>query len=95
VFKDIQGHFKGFTHPLQIIENKLDIATLMARGDISGVHNIITVSVKDKSDKKYALNIMAEEKIDELPVIDETNNLVGILQMDKLMNGVLLDLISN
>ena len=62
--------------------------------DLLTTSRVVTASVPVGSSKRTALKIMNEQKLAELPVVNEAGQFVGIVDQDKLTSSILLDLVA-
>jgi CBS domain-containing protein len=62
--------------------------------DLLTTSRVVTASVPVGSSKRTALKIMNEQKLAELPVVNEAGQFVGIVDQDKLTSSILVDLVA-
>ena len=78
----------------QMRRQKLDLVKAIEEGSLDHIAGVVTASVPVGSSKRAALKIMNEQKLAELPVVNEAGQFVGIVDQDKLTSSILLDLVA-
>lgn len=98
VFFGKDGKFRGIMPAkkllTQMMEEDLNIVKIIEEGTIDRLDGLRTVSVPTASSKREALKIMEENEISELPVLNEKEQFVGVVEREKLTSSILLQLIS-
>lgn len=74
--------------------DQLDLAEQIRLGDISAVPNLRTQAVRSSASRGEALQLMEAMGSAELPVVDENDMFVGVLDRDKLTSSIVADLIT-
>ena len=78
----------------QMTKDRLNLKEIIEKGAIERLDGIVTVSISNNGTKREALKEMYDEKISELPVIDESKQFVGIVERDKLASSILLQIVA-
>jgi CBS domain-containing protein len=69
-------------------------AAQIRSSDLSGIPSLRTQAVKSTATRGEALRLMEEKGSAELPVVDENDVFVGVLDRDKLTSSIVADLIT-
>lgn len=72
----------------------MDLVKIIENGNVDDIPEIITVSVKTSSSKGEALKKMDDNELSLLPVVDDDERYMGIVDRDKLTSSILVQLVS-
>ncbi|ADE15560.1 CBS domain containing protein [Nitrosococcus halophilus Nc 4] len=78
----------------QIEQQNLDFVNIIEEGEIDRLNGLIRVSVSTNSSKRDALKKMEEQKLSNLPVVNEAGQFIGIVERTKLISSILVSLIT-
>lgn len=99
LFVDNTGEFKGIIPGIKLLEELrnggLDLVLLIESGDISSIDGISTISVPSGSSKQTSLQLMDKHSLSELPVVNEFNSFVGIVERNKITSSIVSQLVSS
>jgi CBS domain-containing protein len=98
IFIDANGRFIAFvparTIYEQLLDDNIDIVQIIESGNLTALNGIISTSVRNDANKQSVLEIMAKQRLSELPVVDENNVFIGVIDRDKLTSSIVLDLVA-
>lgn len=98
VFVSPEGQFRGLVPASDLLEQieqqNLDFVNIIEEGEIDRLNGLIRVSVSTNSSKRDALKKMEEQKLSNLPVVDEAGQFIGIVERTKLISSILVSLIT-
>ena len=97
VFLDSAGKFKGLVDARELHAHfdELDFVRAIEEGNLNVIPGAMTRSVSQTSSKRDALKVMHEANVNELPVVDDHSELVGIVERNKLTSSIVMQLISD
>lgn len=99
IFKDKSGEFRGIISTTKLLEEmssgNIDLVKLIESNDISSVRSISTISVPSGSSKQKSLQLMDSHGLSELPVVDEFNSFVGVVERSKITSSIVAQLVSS
>ncbi|MGR9044558.1 MAG: CBS domain-containing protein [Gammaproteobacteria bacterium] len=98
VFIDGAGKFIGLvparTFYDQLRTQNIDIVSVIEQGDIKILNGLVTNTVSNSNNKREVLEKMAKGNVAELPVVDDENRFIGIIDRDKLTSSIVLALVA-
>ena len=97
LFEDLGGRFRGVIAGSRLheqLQDGLDLVRLIESGDISSIDGVSTISVLSGSSKQESLQLMDRHGLAELPVVDEFDKFVGVVERDKITSSIVAELVS-
>ncbi len=99
VFEDRSGKFKGVIWGTKLLEemrnNNLNLVELIESEDIEKINGIMTTAVSMGSSKQMSLQLMDKTGLAELPVVNDSNRYVGVVERDKITSSIVSQLVSS
>lgn len=98
VFIDGTGKFIGLvpakTFYDQLRSQTIDIVSMIEKGDLKRLNGLVSKAISINSNKREALEKMANENVAQLPVVNDDKQFIGVIDRDKLTSSVVLDLVA-
>jgi CBS domain containing-hemolysin-like protein len=99
LFEDKSGEFIGIISGIKLLEElqsgSMNLVKLIESGDVSSIDGISTVSVISGSSKQQSLQLMDSHGLSEIPVVNEFNVFIGVVERDKITSSIVAQLVSS
>ena len=99
LFESKSGEFRGIISGTKLLEEmrigSIDLVKLIESGDISSINDIRTISIPSGSSKQESLQRMDRYGLSELPVVDEFNSFIGVVERNKITSSIVAQLVSS
>jgi len=99
LFKNKSGEFHGIIPGIKLLEElqtkNLDLVQRIESGDISQIAGLSTISVQSGTSKQIALQLMESNGLSELPVVDESQSFIGVVERNKITSSIVVQLVSS
>ena len=98
IFEDKAGNFKGMIWGTRLLEEMrtsgIDLVSILESGQVPDIRGVSTNPVLLGSSKQESLQIMDAAGLSELPVVNESNAFVGVVERDKITSSIVAQLVS-
>ena len=92
LFLNKSGEFSGIISGVKLLHkmqnSNIDLVKLIESGDVSTIKDISMISVPKGSNKQKALQLMHNYSLSELPVIDEFNSFIRVVEKKKIISSI-------
>lgn len=92
------GEFMALVDPAQLLfemrESQIDVVQRLETGNIATLPGIITTSIPQGSSKEKALQLMSQHNLSELPVVNEKQQFIGVVERDKITSSIVAKLVA-
>ena len=99
LFESKSGEFKGIISGTKLLEEmrsgRINLVKLIESGDISTINDISTTAIATGSSKQKSLQLMDKYGLSELPVVDDSNVFVGVVERGKITSSIVAQLVSS
>lgn len=99
LFVSKSGEFRGMILGTKLLDELrsggIDLVKLIESSNISGINGIITNSVVTGSTKQVSLQLMDSHGLSEMPVVDEFDSFIGVVERDKITSSIVSQLVSS
>lgn len=99
LFVNKSGEFRGIISGIKLLEEfrngNINLVNLIESNDISGINGVSTISVPSGSSKQMSLQLMDRNGLSELPVVDEYNSFIGVVERNKITSSIVAQLVSS
>lgn len=99
LFENKAGEFRGIISGIKLLEElqtgNLNLVKFIESDDISGINGVSTISIASGSSKQKSLQLMDSHGLSELPVVNEFNVFVGVVERNKITSSIVAQLVSS
>jgi len=99
LFKNKSGEFYGIIPGIKLLEQlqtkNLDLVQRIESGEISKIPGLSTISVQRGTSKQKSLQLMDSNGLSELPVVDESQSFIGVVERNKITSSIVVQLVSS
>lgn len=98
LFKNKSGEFHGIISGIKLLEelqtNNIDLVQHIESGNISQIPGLSEISVQSGTSKQRALQLMDSNGLSELPVVNEFQSFIGVIERNKITSSIVVQLVS-